>query len=89
MEIVFSWDTDIDTSPDHRKVIENAVRSDILSQIEDEFAPCHTGTMKVSLRVFGPLRTELAGTVSCSCGNLLCRMSGTSNASKVSYTIPE
>ena len=81
MTIEFNWDPL--PKPEDQKTVEIEI-SDILK--DRDLEPCHPGAISITLRISGPLDTNLQGTAKCQCGKSLMDFKGDNMASSLVLT---
>lgn len=83
MNIIFDWLPQI--KPSLRA--EMKIRTDI--QESDDFKPCHTGSVSVSILSSDPLEVSIKGSITCRCGKLLASFNGSSDGSTLNYVFAD
>lgn len=66
MNIVFDWLPQI--KPSLRASAEMKLKNDIVES--DNFKPCHSGSVSVSILSSDPLEVSIKGEIRCNCGKL-------------------
>lgn len=79
MNIEFNWVPV--PNPEDQKTVEIEI-SNLLKDIK----PCHPGAISITLRISGPLDTNLQGTAKCQCGKILMDFKGDNMASRLVFT---
>ena len=84
MNIVFDWLPQINRSL--RESAEMKIKNDM--QESDDFKPCHSGSISVSILSSDPLEVSMKGEIRCSCGKILESFNGSSDGSTLNYVFP-
>jgi hypothetical protein len=85
MNITFDWLPEI--KPSLRAAAEMKLRNDI--QESDDFKPCHTGPISVSILFSDPLEVSIKGSITCKCGKILASFNGSSDGSTLKYVFAD
>ena len=83
MNIIFDWPPQI--KPSLRA--EMKLKNDI--QESDDFKPCHSGSVSVSILSSDPLDVSIKGSITCKCGKLLASFNGSSEGSTLNYVFAD
>jgi len=81
MNIIFEWLPQI--KPSMRAAAEMKIRNDIHES--DDFKPCHTGPISVSILSSDPLEVSIKGSMTCKCGKMPASFNGSSDGSTLNY----
>jgi hypothetical protein len=85
MNIVFDCLPQI--KPSLRAAAEMKIRNDI--QESDNFKPCHTGPISVSILSSDPLEVSIKGSITCKCGKILASFNGSSDGATLNYVFAD
>ena len=84
MNIVFDWLPQINRSL--RESAEMKIKNDM--QESDDFKPCHSGSISVSILSSDPLEVSIKGEIRCSCSKIFASFNGSSDGSSLTYVFP-
>ena len=81
----FDWCGCTALTDDEKREVEDSIRKTFEYRGDIELKPCHVGQVKVQLNIDGPLNFTLVGNIACSCGKKYCKLTGSRDASRVTF----